>query len=375
MKQIKSWFEESVFTKPLSPGCKMCAEGAKLVILVTGLCPSDCFYCPLSFRKSGKDRIFADEWELENEKDVDKLIKEAVYIDAKGAGITGGDPLIVWKRTVKFIKLLKGEFGDSFHIHLYTSGVKNGDHIKDLVSAGLDEIRFHPLPDLWNKMQKNPIATYIKDAVKTGIDVAIEIPAIPNMDDQMIELIHWANSNDLKWVNLNELEFSEKNAENLIKRKFNVKDEISAAVAGSQETAHKVIEKIASEDLKIGVHYCSSSFKDRIQLRNRILRRAGNIAKQHDVITDEGMLLKGIVLHKKMTLSNVYCFIRDQFKIDVKYIYVDNEKNRIEVASWILEKIAKELNNKGFEVYLVEEYPTADRLEVERVALPLVTTD
>ena len=375
MKQIKHWFEESVFTKPLSPGCKMCAKGAKLVLLVTGLCPASCFYCPLSFKKSGKDRIFADEWELENEKDTNKLIKEAEYIDAKGAGITGGDPLVVWERTAKFIKLLKEEFGDSFHIHLYTSGIKNGDHVKDLVSAGLDEIRFHPLPNLWDKMQKNPIATYIKDAVKTSIDVAIEIPSIPNMDNQMIELIHWANNNDLKWINLNELEFSEKNAENLIKRKFDVKEEISAAVAGSQETAHKVIEEIASEDLKIGVHYCSSSFKDRIQLRNRILRRAGNIAKQHDVITDEGMLLKGIVLHKKMTLSKVYCFIRDQFRIDVKYIYVDNEKNRIEVASWILEKIAKELNNKGFEVYLVEEYPTADRLEVERMPLPLATTN
>ncbi|MBN2603941.1 MAG: radical SAM protein [Candidatus Thermoplasmatota archaeon] len=375
MKTVKHWFEESVFTKPLSPACKMCAEGAKLVVLATGLCPASCFYCPLSFKKSGKDRIFADEWELENEKDTDKLIKEAVYIDAKGAGITGGDPLVVWERTAKFIKLLKEEFGTSFHIHLYTSGIKNGDHVNDLVSAGLDEIRFHPPPILWDKMEKNPITAYIKDAVKTGIDVAIEIPSIPNMENQIIKLIHWADGNDLKWINLNELEFSEKNAENLIKRKFDVKDEISAAVAGSQKTAYKVIEKIASENLKIGVHYCSSSFKDRIQLRNRILRRAGNIVKQHDIVTDEGMLLKGIVIHKKMSLSEVYSFIKDQFKIDVKYIFVDKEKNRIEVASWILEKIAKELNNKGFEVYLVEEYPTADRLEVERIPMPLDTSD
>jgi hypothetical protein len=227
MKTVKNWFEESVFTRPISPGCKMCAQGSKLVVLVTGLCPASCFYCPLSFRKSGKDRIFADEWELENEKDTDKLFMEAEYIGAEGAGITGGDPLIVWERTAKFIKLLKEEFGDSFHIHLYTSGIKNGDHIEDLVSAGLDEIRFHPIPNLWNKMEKNPIANYIKDAVKTGIDVAIEIPSIPDMDNEMIELIYWANSNCLNWVNLNELEFSEKNAENLIIRKFDVKDEIN----------------------------------------------------------------------------------------------------------------------------------------------------
>jgi len=375
MKEVKHWFEDSVFIKPLSPGCKMCAEGSKLVVLVTGLCPASCYYCPLSLKKSGKDRIFADEWELENEKDTDKLIKEAEYIEAKGAGITGGDPLSVWKRTRNFIKFLKEEFGDSFHIHLYTSGIINGDRVEDLVSAGLDEIRFHPIPTLWDKMEKNPIATYIKDAVKTGIDVAIEIPSIPDMNNQIIELIHWANCNDLKWVNLNELEFSEKNAENLMKRNLDVKDDISAAVSGSQDTAYKVIEQIASEDLAIGAHYCSSSFKDRIQLRNRILRRAENIAKQHDVITEEGMLLKGIVLHKEMPLSKIYSFIKDEFKIDSKYIFIDKEKNRVEVAPWILEKISKELNIKGFKVYLIEEYPTADQLEVERIPLPLDTVN
>ena len=107
----------------------MCAEGAKLVVLITGLCPASCFYCPLSMKKQGKDVIYADEWKLKNEKDTEKLLLESEYIKATGAGITGGDPLLVWRRTQKYIALLKENFGKSFHVHLYTSGVKNTGHI------------------------------------------------------------------------------------------------------------------------------------------------------------------------------------------------------------------------------------------------------
>ena len=48
-----------------------------------------------------------------------------------------------------------------------------------------------------------------------------------------------------------------------------------------------------------------------------------------------------------------------------------HDKNRIELGLWILEKIAGDLKKQGFECYMVEEYPTADQLEVERAPLPL----
>ena len=133
-----------------------------MVLLVTGLCPSDCFYCPLSFEKRNKDRIFADEWELNDEEDTEKLFLEANYIESKGAGITGGDPLVVWGRTQRYIEFLKDKFGSNYHIHLYTSGIKNHEHIKDLVSAGLDEIRFHPSYVHWDKMSQSQIKKAIK---------------------------------------------------------------------------------------------------------------------------------------------------------------------------------------------------------------------
>ena len=371
MKKIIPWLNESNYIAPLSPACKMCALGSKMVVMITGLCSAKCFYCPLSSRKWGKDRIFVNEWELDDEEDTEKLIKEAEYIEATGAGITGGDPLIVWRRTKNYIFLLKDIFGSDFHIHLYTSGIKNSEHIDELVSTGLDEIRFHPMLNHWNNMNNSPIVGSIKNTLETSVDVAIEIPAIPEMKDEMFSLISWANNIGIKWVNLNELEFSETNAEKLNNRGFTVKDDISAAVKGSQESANCVIDMISKEGFEIGVHYCSSSFKDGIQLKNRIMRRAKNIAKVYEVISDEGTLLKGVIYTQNMSLEKLYEALKKEFEIENNYIFLNNEKKRIEIALWILEKIALDLKKRGLECYMVDEYPTADGLEVERTPLPL----
>ena len=274
-----------------------------MVVLITGKCQQGCFYCPLSFKKKGKDRIFADEWELKNEKDIKVLTQEAKLIEAQGAGITGGDPLYVWQRTKKYIQILKKEFGKNFHIHLYTSGSKNTDKIKELISVGLDEIRFHPLPYYWDKMEKTKLNKVIKETCKQRIDVAIEIPVIPEKQKQIISLISWANKNGVKWVNLNELEFSETNEIELKKRGYQEKSDISSAVKNSEKTAKKIIKKTQKNKLTIGIHYCSCSFKDGVQLQNRIKRRAKNIAKEYEVITDEGTLLKAILTSKKRTLK------------------------------------------------------------------------
>ncbi len=372
MKKIVSWLNESSYISPLSPGCRMCAQGSKMVVLITGLCPADCFYCPLSLKKQGKDRIFADEWELKDEDDTEKLILEAEYIRASGAGITGGDPLLVWERTRKYITLLKDSFGKDFHVHLYTSGVKNEEYIGDLVSAGLDEIRFHPLPKHWADMKISPTVNGIKNALDAGVDVAVEIPVIPNMKNQILSLINWADDVGIKWVNLNELEFSETNAEKLIDKGFTVKDDISAAVKGSQKTAICVLKKVAEkEDLVIGVHYCSSSFKDGIQLRNRITRRAKSVACDYDVVSEEGTLIKGVIYSQSSSLHSVYEILKQEFDVDDKYLFLNMDKGRVEIGVWILEQIAGALQRRGLQCYMIEEYPTADHLEVERIPLPI----
>jgi len=213
------------------------------------------------------------------------------------------------KRTFDYIRLLKNTYGESFHIHLYTSGIEHKEKISDFAASGLDEIRFHPIPQEWNRMDSSNCIQSIENAVKTDMDVAIEIPVIPMMEKEIVELVKWSDSNQINWINFNELEFSERNEKHFRKKGFIEKNDVSAAVQQSEETAYRIIEEIVLLDLDIGVHYCSASFKDRIQLKNRMLRRAKNIANPIDIITDDATLLKGFVetLNPSIDKTTVHC--------------------------------------------------------------------
>ena len=370
MKQIKNWLNDSRYLLSLSPACKMCSKGSKMVLLITGKCPANCFYCPLSLEKTNKDRIFADEWELKNENDTEKLLLESKYIDAEGAGITGGDPLLVWKRTKKYIEFLKENFGSKFHIHLYTSGLKNSEYINDLVSAGLNEIRFHPKPSYWKNMEKNPIKNAIIKTIKTEADVAIEIPVIPNMEKQIIKLAKWSDKKNINWINLNELEFSETNAGKLNLKKYDVKNDISSAVKNSEKTAYKILENLSKKEMDIGIHYCSSSFKDGIQLRNRIKRRAKNISKKYEIITEDGTLLKLIIkARSNFKLDKISKILKEKYMIEKKDFFINKKEKQIELSIKNIKELSSPIKKHNLECYIVENYPTADALEVERIPI------
>lgn len=364
------WLRQSQYLPPLSKACEMCAKGSKMVVLVTGLCPAHCFYCPLSKKKQHKDVIFADEWQLKNEDDVQILIDEAYAINATGAGITGGDPLLVPQRTIKFIKILKQTFGKKFHIHLYTSGLKNTDFIPDMVDAGLDEIRFHPEPKYWRQMQKSPFQKSISTIQQLPVKTAIEIPVIPGKSKEIIDLIDWANDQNIDYINLNELEFSEQNENELYEKDFTMKNEVSAAAMGSQDTAFKVIHYFELHPVRIGIHYCSSAFKDAVQLKNRLKRRANNIATRFDIITEEGTLLKGIIEPtSKKSISALKSILEKKLNLHKNEYLINQKEQRIELHPHLLDQHTSTLNSLQIKCFIIEVYPTADHLEVERMPL------
>jgi pyruvate formate-lyase activating enzyme-like uncharacterized protein len=323
-----------------------------MVLLVTGRCSTGCFYCPLSLEKRGKDVTFANERKVASD---DEILDEARTIDAHGTGITGGDPATCLERTVHFIKLLKKEFGPEHHIHLYTSSL-DPKAFRALEEAGLDELRLHPPADMWSSMSGTKLAEFKRS---TKMKVGFEVPALPGEKEGLSALIAFAAEAGFDFVNLNELEFSEGNWERLSERGMEVKDDVSSAVKGSEMLALELVGKAQ----RIPVHYCSSSFKDSVQLRKRIKRRALRVALPSDVITEEGTLLKGVV---EGPMDEIVAMLRDEFEVPPELYRKDEEKKRVEVAPWVLEDIFSEL---PYESFLVEEYPTADRLEVEREPL------
>uniref|UniRef100_UPI0031F2E610 radical SAM protein n=1 Tax=Haloplanus halobius TaxID=2934938 RepID=UPI0031F2E610 len=126
----------------ISKGCEQCAKGGKMVLFVYGYCDQrDCFYCPLGENRKNVDTVYANERQVESDEDV---LTEAHRMDALGTSITGGEPQEALDRTCHYLSLLKDEFGEDHHTHLYTGITGGRENMRRLSEAGLDEIRFHP---------------------------------------------------------------------------------------------------------------------------------------------------------------------------------------------------------------------------------------
>lgn len=340
----------SLCTGPVAEGCEHCINGSKMVLLVTGKCGWGCFYCPVSLEKKGLDVIYANEGRVTTDEEI---IAEAESMDATGTGITGGDPLVVLDRTIHMIELLKGRFGPEHHIHLYTATIDR-EKVARLEAAGLDEIRFHPPVSSWTRMEETDLAEIVSS---TKMDVGIEVPAIPGKERELNALVSYATSVGVRFVNLNELEFSESNWGMMEIEGYQVRDDVSSAILGSEETARKVMKV----NRKADIHFCSSSFKDGVQLRRRLIRRAEHICTDYQAITEDGTLVRGFVYTRDTEAAMGR--LRDLGVEDGMMVALDN---KVEVAPWILEEVADSLDDKA---YISEQYPTADGLEVERTPL------
>lgn len=345
----------SLLLGKMPQGCKLCIGGAKLVLFITGLCRQGCYYCPLSEKRRGKDAVYANERAVKSTRDI---IEEARLMDALGTGITGGDPSLRFNRTLFYIRLLKRKFGEGHHIHMYCGGELSHKQLQRLKLAGLDEIRFHT----WS-------VEPIEHALQAGLRAGAEIPAIPGEYARTISLLRELDRIGCDFVNLNELEFSDTNLQQLRARGFVAKSDESMGVKGSEETAIRIL-RWAAAHTELNIHFCPSSLKDAFQLRNRLRRRAKNVAREHEVITEEGLLVKGIIMDlPRWKLRSVRRRLMLKYGVPRELITIDRQKHRIELH-WL---VAKDL--AGLEPTLkfamIEEYPTHNRLETTLIPLPL----
>ncbi|MFH0862681.1 MAG: radical SAM protein [Candidatus Altiarchaeota archaeon] len=368
----------------LPDGCRSCVKGAKLVLFATGVCGMRCWYCPISERKNGRDVVVANEWWVKKDSEI---LQEARLIGAEGAGITGGDPLCRLDRTIRYIRLLKKAFGKKFHIHLYAPTTHTtANALARLHKAGLDEIRFHPW-FLEGKPRLEPIA----EALRYDWDVGCEIPVIPGRYRETVEVIKSVDNVGVKFLNLNQFEVSETNAKAMQERGYEAESDESFAVKGSGRMAIKLLEYCA-KNTKIRVHYCTVTLKDRVQLRNRLKRRAKNVAEEYDIVTDEGLLIRGAVYlketvpsfgyhdainglkgQKRLKLRRKLDLARRRLKKDYgvgsPLMEVDDKRLRILTGAWIVEELAQEIKDMGLKPAVVEEYPTWDALITDFKAL------
>jgi len=326
-------------------GCELCVQGRKMVLFITGLCSRNCEYCPLSEKRKNMDKIWANERECNNIEDVFEEIEQS---HAEGMSITGGDPLIKLDRTLEYASAIKKKFGKNFHIHIYLSTrLVNEDNLKKL-SKVIDEVRFHPEID--SKTPEEEIKK-VKLASKfwNKQNIGIEIPLFPDETDESIRLLSKLES-FISFVNLNELEIGESNVDFMTNTKKYKLIEGGYVVSDSKEAGIKVLEFFKNKKSKLKIHLCTANTKNWFQFKNRLKNYT---PLKFGKMTDEGIVVYFVVENPNQIES-----VKNMKNIR---FYEDKKKKRILIKA---EDVRKLMNN--FEVFRVEEFPTSDRIEVER---------
>ena len=330
-----------------------------MVLFVTGICRFRCFYCPVSPGRNQKDVVYVNERRVLSDRD---LLDEAHAIGAGGTGITGGDPLGVVDRVEHFVRLLKTEFGPGHHIHLYTHE-PNAEKLERLARAGLDEVRLHIPHYLWGPLLRDGRAyrTVLEAAPSWGLRRGVEVPVLPEKAAELRRLLRALDRIGVDFVNLNELEFSETNEEGLRERGYQVDPTHGGGVRGSRAVAERLVRDTS---LSVPVHYCSSRFKDAVQLRQRLLRRAGRTAPAFARRTPDGTIVLGVVeATGSRDLPRWASHVARRVRLGPDDYRLDLGRRRVELAPGALREVARRLPWPAVEV---EVCPTADALEVER---------
>ena len=352
----------SSYRGTLSPACAQCREGRKMVLFVTGICRFRCFYCPVSPTRNQKDLVYANERPVFSDEDV---LAEARAIGAAGTGITGGDPLGYVDRVEHYVRLLKGAFGPEHNIHLYTHE-PNPEKLRRLAAAGLDEFRLHIPHYLWGPLAASGGAyrAVLEEAPAWGIRRGVEIPVLPEKEAELRRLLKTLDAIGVDFVNLNELEFSETNEDAMRARGYRVDPRNGWGVEGSRAVAERLVRDLR---LRVPLHYCSSRFKDGVQLRQRLLRRAERTAPGFAERLPDGTVLFGIVEATRANdLDRWARSVARRIGVDRADYRLDPVRRRVELAPRVLRRAARRL---PWPAFAVEEYPTADALEVEREPL------
>ena len=330
-----------------------------MVLFVTGLCRFRCFYCPVSPARNQLDVVYANERRVRSDEDV---LEEARAIGAAGTGITGGDPLGVVDRVEHYVRLLKETFGPQHNIHLYTHE-PNSEKLARLARAGLDEFRLHIPHYLWGPLSSEGGAyrAVLEQAPEWGIRRGVEIPVLPDKEAELRRLLKALDTIGVDFVNLNELEFSETNETKMRERHYRVDPRNGWGVRGSRAVAERLVRELA---LSVPIHYCSSRFKDGVQLRQRLLRRAERTAPRFAPRTEDGTMVLGIVeagAHESLERWSAH--VVRALGVGPGDYRFDADRRRVELSPFTLRRLARRLPWAAFEV---EVYPTADALEVER---------
>ncbi|MDH5299434.1 MAG: radical SAM protein, partial [Desulfobulbaceae bacterium] len=271
-------------TKPhwgaLSPGCTICTQGQWSCLFINNICNGRCFYCPTSQISSSEPTT--NSLRFPNPQDYIDYLSAFGF---KGASISGGEPLLTFDRTIRYVRKIKKRFGSGLHLWLYTNGIlASDDNIGQLAEAGLDEIRFDISAD-------NYSLEHIGLARGRIPFVTVEIPAIPEDEERLRHLLPRLADAGVSHLNLHHMRCTPHNFKHLIGRPYAMLHGSKVTVLESELAALALL--VAAADLGEGapaVNYCSYAYKSGFQGRAARLRAATRLVKPFEDVTGAGYI-------------------------------------------------------------------------------------
>ncbi len=343
---------DSYYVNEIAEGCKYCVRGEKLVLFVSGRCERNCFYCSLSKNRKNTEKMFVNEREC---KSVRECIEEAKESRAKGAGITGGDPLLCLNKTLRYAKALKNAFCN-FHIHIYLP-TRNVTRKKlRMLKKCVDEVRFHPEFLILGKNEREKSIDRDVEKIKIASEifgkanVGCEMPLLPDRKREIFSFFKRV-SESVGFVNLNEFEISDTNF-NIVTRKYKLTDD-TYTIKGSREAGLWILKQCEKARLRLKVHVCTANTKNHYQYKNRL--------RKHAILPYGKKTGEGTVIYFAIYAKNVNELGKIARKLRrLRHYFVDKKKNRIILSRAIVFRAMG-----FFRVKRVEEFPTFDGVEVE----------
>lgn len=264
---------------PLSPGCRICAQGKWSCLFINGKCNCRCFYCPTA--QDDLSVPTTNRVPFETDRDYAQYVRRFGF---SGASISGGEPMLTFDRTIDYIQSVRRELGDDLHIWLYTNGtLVTRERLEALKTAGLSEIRFDISAVDYN-LAKPELAAGIIDCV------TVEIPAIPEDAERLAALLPVMAAVGVRHLNLHQLRLTPHNFDRLIQRNYNFLHGEAVTVLESELTALSLLQTAIEQQLPLPINYCSFVYKRRFQQAATRRRNAGDMLKGWEAVTENGFI-------------------------------------------------------------------------------------
>lgn len=262
----------------LSPGCRICGEGAWSCLFINGMCNAKCFYCP-----SRQDEILDP---TTNSFVFNSADKYADYINSfgfKGVSFSGGEPFLTFELMLEYLKVVRKKCDSSIYIWAYTNGaLVNESMLKKLKAEGLNELRFD-IGAFDYSLKKPALAAKIIDTV------TVEIPMVPDHYELVKNLVNPIKDIGVKHLNLHQLRTNSHNLSNMVERDYKFLHGRKVTVFQSELFALKILH----HSLKTGgvpVNYCSFVFKESFQSSATRKRYADICVEPNEHITQNGYI-------------------------------------------------------------------------------------